>query len=344
MGTFRGAHSSCRVVLCGVARLTAQEFVLVRARVACCLALPLVTFVACGGPEADPTESLAVLDRLAFVPPGECRLPGREGVDLVCANAEALLVERLEVSRGAWSSWSATSAGAAAMAEDSNRAAVADAWPEAVDSWPASGLTFEEARAYAAAHGMRLPTAREWIRIAAGTRAQPFPWGLARASAVANTVELGLGRPVPTGTFEQGASPDSVYDLLGNVAEWVEDPIASVVGGESDVRPLAWAMGGSFATRLWRIHEPDGSGRTTVVQVDLDPGTRSADVGLRCVADARVWLAVHAPDLGATQRERDGLRRIGARWGRDAIKLLEDLAGRPGAKLSLRWLLEGARG
>lgn len=330
---------------CWVARLTTQEFVLVRARVVCLLALSFATFAACGGPEeGDPTEALAVLDRLAFVPPGECRLPARDGVDLVCANEEALLVDRLETTRAEWSAWSATSAGDSATAEDRNRAEVADAWPEAIESWPASGLTLDEARAYAAARGMRLPTAREWIRIAAGTRAQPFPWGLARASAVANTVELGLGRPVPTGTFEQGASPDSVYDLLGNVAEWVEEPIASVGGGEADVRPLAWAMGGSFATRLWKIHEPDGSGRTTVVQVDLDPGTRSADVGLRCVADARAWLAAHAPDLGATQRERDGLRRIGARWGRDAVRLLEDLVDRPGAKLSLRWLLEGARG
>ena len=328
----------------GVARLTSdQEFVLVRARVVGCLALLSAAFAACGGPEGDPTEALAVLDRLAFVAPGECRLLGRDGVDLVCANGEALLVDRLEVTRGEWAAWSATSSGAAATGEDPNRAVVADAWPEAVDSWPASALTLAEARAYAASRGMRLPTAREWIRVASGTRAQPFPWGLARASAVANTVELGLGRPVPSGTFEQGASPDSVYDLLGNVAEWVEDPIASAGGGD-DVRPLAWAMGGSFATRLWKIYEPDESGRTTVVQVDLDPGTRSADVGLRCVASARAWLAEQTPDLGATQRERDGLRRIGARWGRDAVQLLEDLAGRPGAKLALRWLLEGARG
>jgi hypothetical protein len=307
------------------------------------LALSCVALGACGGPEADPTEALAALDRLAFVAPGECRLLGRDGVDLVCANAEALLVDRLEVSRGEWSSWSATSAGAAATGEDQTRAEVVDAWPEAVDSWPASALTLDEARAYAASRGMRLPTAREWIRIASGTRAQPFPWGLARASAVANTAELGLGRPVPTGTFEQGASPDSVYDLLGNVAEWVEEPIASAGGGD-DLRPLAWAMGGSFATRLWKIYAPDASGRTTVVQVDLDPHTRSADVGLRCVANARAWLAERTPDLGATQRERDGLRRIGARWGRDAVQLLEDLASRPGAKLALRWLLEGARG
>jgi len=205
-------------------------------------------------------------------------------------------------------------------------------------------MTLLEARAFADTRSMRLPTASEWIRIAAGTRGQPFPWGLARASAVANTAELGLARPVPVGTFEQGATPDSIYDLLGNVAEWVEDPLPIAAGADVDVRPLGWALGGSYATRLAKIHDLDRTGRIVIVHVDLDPRTRARDVGLRCVVEARAWLGTHAPDLGATEREREGLRRIGARWGRDAVPLLEELSASSGAPASLRHLLEGARG
>jgi hypothetical protein len=161
---------------------------------------------------------------------------------------------------------------------------------------------------------------------------------------VANTAELELDRPVPVGAFEQGTSPDSIYDLLGNVAEWVEQPLAVGGGSDLDVRPLAWAVGGSYATRLWKIHELDRSGRIVVVHMDLAPNTRALDVGLRCVVDARTWLSTRAPNLGETAREREGLRRIGARWGRDAVPLLEELSLAPGSPASLRWLLEGARG
>lgn len=296
--------------------------------------------VACARPEADPTTALAGLDALAFVPAGECRLLGRDGVEVLCESRTALLVERYETSRGDWDRWKQ----GAEIEAAPGSALQLEAWPDAVSNWPASGMTLVEARAFAAARGMRLPTGSEWVRIAAGTRAQPFPWGLARASAVANTAELGLGRPVPVGAFEQGASPDSIYDLLGNVAEWVEEPLPGAGGGDLDVRPLAWALGGSYATRLWKIYEPDRAGRIVVVHVDLDPNARAQDVGLRCVVEARAWLVAHAPDLGSTARERDGLRRIGARWGRDAVPLLEELSLAPGARSSLRWLLEGARG
>lgn len=302
--------------------------------------MSLLALAACDRPEADPTTVLAGLDALAFVPPGECRLLGRDGNEILCETRMPLLVERYEVSRAEWDRWMQTAD--AALAPE--LPALPEAWPEAVPTWPVSGVTLVEARAFAASRGMRLPTASEWIRIAAGTRAQPWPWGLARASAVANTAELGLGRPVPVGAFEQGASPDSVYDLLGNVAEWVDEPLPLVGGGDAEVRSLAWALGGSYATRLWKIHELDPAGRIAVVHVDLDPHARALDVGLRCVVDARAWLAANAPELGATARERDGLRRIGARWGRDAVPLLEELVLAPGARTSLRWLLEGARG
>jgi hypothetical protein len=301
--------------------------------------LLLAVGAGCGAPEADPSRALAVLDQLAFVPPGESRLLGRGGVEIRCSTAEALLVDRFEVSRGAFEAWIQRS--------DAPTRGVPQPfttpWPEAAPSWPASAMTLDEARRFAAARGMRLPTAAEWLRIAAGTRAQPYPWGHARASAVANTVELGLGRPVPVGAFEQGASPDGIYDLLGNVAEWVDAPLGVLPIPDGEPRPLGWAMGGSYATRLAKIHDADVPGRIVLAHADLDPATRALDVGLRCVAPARAWLAEHAPDLGATARERAGLRRIGARWGRDAVPILDELAARPGAPASLRHLLEGAR-
>ncbi len=299
----------------------------------------VVVLAACGPAVDRPGGALVELESLAFVPPGECRLLARDGADIVCATEHALLVDRWEVPVSTWRAFLAGADLPPAPARD----AIAAAWPDALDVWPASGMNLEEARALAAWRGMRLPTAREWIRVAAGTRASPWPWGSSRASSVANTVELRLDRPVPVGTFEHGQSPESVYDLIGNVAEWVEEPIAAAAGVDLGVTPAAWALGGSYATRLWKTYDYDRVGRLVVPHLDLDPRTRAADVGLRCVADARAWLTAHAGDLGQGEAARQRLAAVGARWGRGAVPLLEELAARPGAPAAFVALLEGAR-
>jgi hypothetical protein len=148
---------------------------------------------------------------------------------------------------------------------------------------------------------------------------------------------------VPVGTFEQGCSPESVYDLVGNVAEWVDAPLESGPDRDFDVLPLAWAMGGSYATRLWKVHDVDGRGAPVVLHLDLDPRARATDVGLRCVAEAGPWLVAHAGAVGDGTEVRARLVAIGRRWGREAIPLLEELAARPAAAPAIASLLEGAR-
>jgi formylglycine-generating enzyme required for sulfatase activity len=204
-------------------------------------------------------------------------------------------------------------------------------------------MTLAEAREYAASRGLRLPTAREWMRIACGTNERPydFPWGGKRAVSVANTLELELRHPLPVGTFEQGRSPLSIYDLSGNVWEWVDDPIVV-----SD-RPsgLAWAMGGSYLSHLRRLYD-DSQDPMRFDEQDLDALSRSVDVGFRCCADAEEYLSSHAEAWALQcnrQEMRETLLAVGASWGRDAIPLLEDLTRRPGAPESLVLLLAGAR-
>ena len=65
---------------------------------ACALAL-LPGCTAGGGESA---RAVAVLERMAFVPPGVSRIPGVIGV---CATTESLLVDRFEVTRDDWRGW-----------------------------------------------------------------------------------------------------------------------------------------------------------------------------------------------------------------------------------------------
>jgi formylglycine-generating enzyme required for sulfatase activity len=264
------------------------------------------------------------------------------GTRIACSNPRPLLVDRYEVTRSDWKAWRA-----AGPERDANLAGYEASWAPPTSDWPASYMTLAEARAFASSRGMRLPTAREWLRVACGTSERPYdyPWGGSLARSVANTLELGLGNPAPVGTFEQGRTPLSIYDMAGNVWEWVEDPIAiprdDLERGPYLDPELAWAMGGSHLAYLRRLYD-DAKGFNYFFEQDLDPRTRSRDLGLRCCADAEEYLWSRATRWGGEGSE-PRLRAVGAAWGRDAVPLLEGLAGKPGAPAGLRFLLDGAR-
>jgi hypothetical protein len=283
---------------------------------------------------------LAEVERLAFIAPGECTLLAF-GPPVVCANAEALLVDRFEVTRDRWRRWCDEEN----QPLDPLHAEFISRWTPDTDPWPATFMSLAEARAFAASRGMRLLSGREWMRIASGTRRSPWPWGQSRANSVANTLELELGRPVAVGTFEQGRTPLGTYEMLGNVWEWVDEPILGrdVAAAVETGWALECAMGGSYLSKQERLYQLDTKGRLSFFQQDLDARSRSIDLGLRCGVEAETYLWSKAGEWGGAAGARERLRSVGVSWGRDSIAVLEKLAARPGAARELEWLLEGAR-
>jgi formylglycine-generating enzyme required for sulfatase activity len=225
-------------------------------------------------------------------------------------------------------------------------------WSAEQDAWPATWMTQEEAARFAAWRGMRLLVPGEWLFCALGSERRLFPWvAYERQDSVANTLELGLGRPCPVGTFEGGRTPRQVYDLLGNVAEWVAGDVLRSATPEGEPaaagsdRPVS-ALGGSFRTWLRPIYRPSRAGdppERTYLAYSLHPRSRQDDVGLRCAVPAATYLAARAPGWGDDPAVRARLVAIGRRWGAAAVPLLDELAARPGAARGLASLLEGAR-
>jgi hypothetical protein len=302
----------------------------------CALALSATLVAACSrAPETD----LSGIEQLAFVPAGSCVFWRGFGARVVCENPRPLLVDRFEVTRAAWRAWYEQLGD---LRDPVYRPYLAS-WSAETSDWPASFMTHAEARAFAASRGMRLPGAREWMRIACGSSDRPYdyPWGGIKAVSVANTLELRLPNPLPVGTFEQGRTPLSIYDLAGNVWEWVDDSIVPSFGDATPSSDFAWAMGGSYLSHLRRLYDYS-AGQLAFWQEDLDPSARSIDLGLRCCADAEEFITAHAARWGG-ERDAPRLRAIGAAWGHDAVPLLEELSKRPGAAPSLAPLLAGAR-
>ncbi len=141
----------------------------------------------------------------------------------------------------------------------------------------ASRLLRDEAAAYCASRGGRLPTEDEWIAAAAGPLARRYPWGdtgavcrrAAWGLAHGPCSELGTG-PDTVGAHPDGDTPSGIHDMAGNVAEWV----AAEPGQEG----RGVARGGSWASAL-------ATDLRTWARLELDPGARDGRVGVRCAYD-----------------------------------------------------------
>lgn len=145
----------------------------------------------------------------------------------------------------------------------------ADGFAEGEDDFPVIGVEWAWANAYCAALGKRLPTEAEWEVAARGPDAALFPWGDDNLLIDFDS----LGRE-PVRTRAENVSPFGIYDTMGSVWEWVDEPVELTAEANQVVR-----KGGENG----RVDEALGSAIRQVVQQ-----TNQATIdqtGFRCAAD-----------------------------------------------------------
>ncbi|MEW6426633.1 MAG: SUMF1/EgtB/PvdO family nonheme iron enzyme, partial [Thermodesulfobacteriota bacterium] len=86
---------------------------------------------------------------------------------------------------------------------------------------PVVQVTLQDALAFAAWAGKRLPTVEEWEAAARGSDGRPFPWGPDWVPGLANLEIAMTGDTTPVGGYgRRSAGPFGLLDTLGNVFEW----------------------------------------------------------------------------------------------------------------------------
>jgi formylglycine-generating enzyme required for sulfatase activity len=158
-------------------------------------------------------------------------------------------------------------------------------YPEGWADKPVTWVSREDASAYAAWAGKRLPREWEWQYAAEGTDGRLYPWGNQWDSSLVPIPDKGrtMRGPDAVSAHPKGASPFGVMDLVGNVWQWTDEfyddrTRGGILRGGSYYQPQGSIW---YFPQAYKLIE---HGKLLMMAPSMD---RSGALGFRCAQDAQ---------------------------------------------------------
>ncbi len=158
---------------------------------------------------------------------------------------------------------------------------------------PMTNVTWPEAQAFAEWKGKRLPTHAEWMWAARGKPLRRTPWDPALGWIAASTCEpiqgggpedilaWFLAHSAGVRALRESRTPEGLYHMLGNAAEWTETPWIDVQRSPPRPEPQhRIECGGSWTAELI------GQQLHSIGHWTAGPQYRSIEIGFRCAKSA----------------------------------------------------------
>ena len=157
---------------------------------------------------------------------------------------------------------------------------------------PAVTLSWNDATEYCSflsritSRSFRLPTEAEWEFAARGIEGREFPWG--NESPDYGQIHLRAEMFDAVTQHPLGATPSGIFDMVGNIRQWVEDWYANEYDPKNLIDPKGPEKGDRKVLRGASFYDPSYASYDylrAAIRNSYDPNHQSESIGFRVVED-----------------------------------------------------------
>lgn len=150
---------------------------------------------------------------------------------------------------------------------------------------PVVGVNWDQAQTYCSWIQGSLPTEAQWEKAARGLNGNPYPWGTNSPSCSLVNFSNCVGNTSAVTAQEAGKSPFGLFDMAGNVFEWVYDWYGQNYYTQSPATNPTGPESGQYRVVRGSSFESPSEQMGSAIRRFDEPSDSRRDTGFRCAVE-----------------------------------------------------------